>query len=57
MEKIKKCQTCDYYEAIYGVCCNGKSEQCADFVYEHDTCEQWENVDIAKRYRRLLKTD
>ena len=41
----KYCVTCKWYEADVGVCCNDKSEYCADFWEEG--CENWEAHDEA----------
>ncbi len=37
----KTCSTCDYFEQYSWVCCNGDSENCADFVDEDDCCPHW----------------
>lgn len=36
------CETCKWYEDFAGVCCNGDSEHCADFVDGSSLCEEWE---------------
>ena len=40
-EKKQYCSTCCYYALVEGVCCNGKSEHCADFRCLDDSCEYW----------------
>ena len=37
-EEKRYCCTCRYYETAEGVCCNAKSEHCADFRSLDDTC-------------------
>lgn len=39
----KICSTCHWYAEFEGVCCNGDSEHCADFVEPEDGCEEWED--------------
>ena len=39
---IKCCATCDWYEDLNGVCCNGDSEYRADFMNPEDSCGCWE---------------
>ena len=39
---IKCCATCAWYEDFQGVCFNGDSEYCADFIDPEDVCECWE---------------
>lgn len=36
------CCTCRWYAEYEGVCCNGDSENRADFRRLDDTCEKWE---------------
>ena len=38
----KSCATCAWYEDFQGVCCNGDSPYCADFVNADQVCEFWE---------------
>ena len=38
----KRYEICRWYEDYNGVCCNGDSEYCADFMDDNDTCEKWE---------------
>ena len=42
IENKPVCKTCQYYYDFEGVCVNGYSEHCADFVDEDDSCEAWE---------------
>ena len=44
MGKKRTCETCRWYSAFEGVCCNGDSEYRADFVDADDTCEEWEET-------------
>lgn len=37
------CGTCEYWEEFQGVCFNGGSEHCADFINGSDCCDRWEN--------------
>lgn len=39
---VKTCDNCKWYAEFEGVCCNGNSEHCADFVNEDEPCEEWE---------------
>ena len=36
------CKYCKWYANFEGVCCNGKSKHCADFVGTDDFCWEWE---------------
>lgn len=38
----KRCSTCRWYEDFQGVCCNGDSPHCADFIDADKVCEEWE---------------
>lgn len=38
----KRCDTCDWYEDFQGVCFNGESEHCADFISGSHSCPCWE---------------
>lgn len=39
------CETCRWYEPFNGVCCNGSSEYCTEFMWQDgDGCEKWEAV-------------
>lgn len=38
----KCCKTCAWYEDFNGVCCNGWSENRADFTEPEDVCDEWE---------------
>ena len=38
----KCCATCAWYEEFQGVCCDGDSPYCADFVNADQVCEFWE---------------
>lgn len=40
----KTCETCRWYEPFNGVCCNGDSENRADFMDADDYCEAWEET-------------
>lgn len=40
---MKTCKTCRYWEPFQGVCCNGDSEYCADFV--DDGCAEWKELE------------
>lgn len=45
MEPRYCCQTCKWYEDFTGVCFNGDSPNCADFMDAYDSCEEWEEQD------------
>lgn len=45
MEPRYCCYTCKWYEDFQGVCCNGDSPNCADFMDAYDNCEEWEDRD------------
>lgn len=34
------CKTCEFYYKEH--CCNGASDECAEYVDEDMTCEKWE---------------
>lgn len=36
------CSTCRWYAEFEGVCCNGDSPHCADFMDAEDGCRYWE---------------
>ena len=36
------CSSCRWYEDFNGVCCNGDSEDCADFTDPKQRCREWE---------------
>jgi len=38
----QNCGSCAWYEDFQGVCCNGDSPYCADFVNADQVCEFWE---------------
>ena len=38
----KQCRNCKWYIKFAGVCANGASEHCADFMDDNNTCEEWE---------------
>ena len=41
----KECQTCRYWhkdELGDGVCCNGDSHSCADYMDADNCCRKWE---------------
>ena len=38
----KHCATCNWYEDYQGVCFNGDSPHCADFIDADKVCEEWE---------------
>ena len=38
----KTCSTCRWYEDFNGVCFNGDSPHCADFIDADKVCEEWE---------------
>ena len=38
----KVCETCKWYETYTGACCNGDSDDCADYVSSMHSCENWE---------------
>ena len=40
------CETCRWWEPYNGVCCNGDSPYCADFVTYG--CKEWEVQDAQK---------
>lgn len=37
-----RCGTCCWYEKFTGVCFNGESSSCADFMQKDNYCENWE---------------
>jgi len=37
----RTCATCFYWDDFNWVCCNGDSENRADFTNKDDTCEEW----------------
>ncbi len=42
-EMSRTCGICDHYEPFSGVCCNGGSEYCAEYMDEdEDSCPNWE---------------
>lgn len=41
---MKTCKNCRWYELFNGVCCNGDSENRADFMESDDYCDKWEEV-------------
>ena len=45
MKINRTCSTCRWYEDFQGVCFNGDSEYCADFIDPGDVCECWEGID------------
>ena len=45
MENSKSCATCDWYEDYQGVCFNGDSPHCADFMGPKECCEFWGNYE------------
>lgn len=38
----KSYSNCKWYEHFNGVCCNGDSEYCADYVDNDHVCTEWE---------------
>lgn len=36
------CENCKWYAAFEGVCCNDKSEHCADYRNADCKCDKWE---------------
>lgn len=36
------CKSCKWYAEFEGVCCNGDSEHCADFIDADKSCGEWE---------------
>lgn len=42
MSDKKCCSNCKWYETFNGVCFNGDSEHCADYVDADDECPLWE---------------
>ena len=38
----QSCKICRWWEPFSGACCNGNSENRADFMNGDDTCDQWE---------------
>lgn len=42
MKKMYRCENCNYYDEISGVCCNGASDFVADFTDEDFVCDKWE---------------
>ena len=43
----KCCGNCGFYEDFSGVCFNGDSPNCADFMSTEDSCEAWEGNEDA----------
>ena len=44
-QDIMLCITCRWFADEPGVCCNGDSEHCADFMWnDDDGCERWKEV-------------
>lgn len=41
----RTCSACRWYAEFEGVCCNGDSENRADFTGPEDGCEEWEGRD------------
>lgn len=39
------CKTCKWYDDFVEVCCNGESENRAEFMDEADGCDEWEAKD------------
>jgi hypothetical protein len=44
MDKTECCNVCRWYEPFNGVCCNGESENRADFMEADGSCEDWEEL-------------
>lgn len=42
MSDKKCCSSCKWYEDFNGVCFNGDSENCADYVTDDAVCNKWE---------------
>lgn len=42
IEQDKTCANCKWYEPFVGVCFNGYSLRCADFVDDEYYCAAWE---------------
>lgn len=38
------CSNCKWWEQFVGVCCNGDSDQRADFTETYFCCEKWEEA-------------
>ena len=55
MAKLNTCSTCIYYSKIEGVCCNGHSMYCADFVDAEHTCCQHELTDNLAKFYSMMK--
>lgn len=42
-EEDRTCSNCKWFEDFEGVCFNGDSEHCADYMWdEDDCCNKWE---------------
>ena len=41
----RRCKTCKWYEEFMGVCFNGDSPHCADFIDPKQRCRCWERRD------------
>ena len=39
---VKTCSTCRWYASFEGVCFNGDSPHCADFIDADKVCEEWD---------------
>ena len=44
MDKTECCNVCRWYEPFNGVCCNGESENRADFMEADGSCADWEEL-------------
>jgi len=53
----KTCGNCNWYADYEGVCVNGESPNCADFVDAHCTCEKWEKEIIEENQGFWIKKE
>ena len=39
------CRTCRWWDEFAGACCNGESDNVAEFMQPEDMCKRWEEQD------------
>lgn len=52
---IRNCSNCKWFASDVYVCVNDKSEHCADFVMENDTCICWEGMKNMITFKELYE--
>lgn len=53
---MRCCKNCKWRDTFSAVCCNGKSENRADFVNEGDYCSCWEtNIETKNLVDKIKK--